>query len=406
MACNFQFASISHEWISARTIKFTIESQWRRNYTTSPCNSTVSTIAQVWGLWSMLARAGPGDTVDVVGVTFLPGSSMTISFNPGDGTLYPLRLEVSELSETENFIHGFSYIYHTFASTDTIPQNLVATLRGCCWQAAGGANASTSASAIAALNTGGQFSISARLSVRNPKPSLVVRALPLQHVASEGITKIFIPASTPSGIPATYYRKGQGSVELGDVNMSSPAIYFSGADYLRGVLSVNGGALKAGAEYPAVVMLASEASNYALVPYAFSVRVQPPARWAAKPFFLGTPLNTNVADGAQALDPSGELPLLHGHAGYELFVTLVAGTLRAGRQVDLIRSLSLPEGAYLSNPRGAGAPGNSTLSVDFRWTPSGSQVSLAHSGSGHLASPPRAGTHAGMLRIFAGALWH
>ena len=73
----------------------------------------------------MLSRAGYGDEVDIVGVNLMRGSATSISFNPGDGTLYPIKLEVSELSVSENFIHGFSYVYHTYTAPEGMPSKLI-----------------------------------------------------------------------------------------------------------------------------------------------------------------------------------------------------------------------------------------------------------------------------------------
>jgi hypothetical protein len=315
----------------------------------------------------MLSRASYGDEVEIVGANVLASSATSISFNPGDGTNYPIKLEISEWSVAENFVHGFSYIYHTYTAPETLPLKFAATLSGCCWQATGNlpSNATT-------VNAGGAFRVTARLGFNNREPSLIVRALPKQMVGPNMCT-IYLPASTSLGSPATYYRLGQGFDERGEAVLP-PSIAFNGPDYLKGLLTIDGATLTAGREYPMVVQMAYRGPNPSFIPYVFTVVSLSARQWADKPHFIGAPMSTNLATGMQALDASGALPLLRGYAGFELFVTLRARTLRPGARMLKIRSYSLLDGAYLSNEGAEGAAGNHTRRVDWRWTAGAAQV--------------------------------
>jgi hypothetical protein len=364
--CNFQYASMRYEWISARTMKFTIESQWRRNYTGLPqCGGNSASLGQVWGLWSMLSKANLGDEVDIVGVNVVRGSATSISFNPGDGTSYPIKLEVSEWSVAENFIHGFSYVYHTYTAPESLPSKFAATLSGCCWQATG--NLPLNATA----NGGGAFKVTARLGFDNVDPSLIVRALPKQMVGPT-MSRIYLPASSSRGAPATYYRLGQGSDERGEAVLP-PAVNFNGPDYLKGLLTIDGAQLTAGREYPMVVEIAYRGARPSFIPYVFTILSVSAQQWAQKPSFVDGPVLTDPVSGLQQLNADGSLPLLTAYVGYEVFVRLRASTLRSGAKILKIRSYSLVDGAYLSNEAGEGLAGNFKQRIDWRWTPSQTQ---------------------------------
>jgi hypothetical protein len=153
-----------------------------------------------------------------------------------------------------------------------------------------------------------------------------------------------------------------------------PSVGFSGPDYLKGLLTIDGATLTAGREYPMVVEMAYRGANPSFVPYVFTLLSLSPRNWADKPHFIGAPLSTNLATGMQALDAAGSLPLLRGFAGFEMFVTLRARTLRRGARMLKIRSYSLVEGSYLSNEAAEGVAGNHTWQVDWRWTPGAGQV--------------------------------
>ena len=317
----------------------------------------------------MLARATYGDEVDIVGLNLMKGSATSILFSPGDGTTYPIKLEVSEWSVAENFIHGYSYVYHTYTSPETMPSTFAASLSGCCWQATG------SLPLNATSNGGGAFKVTARLGFNNVNSSLIVRAIPKQMVGPS-MARIFLPASSSVGAPATYYRLGQGADERGEAVLP-PSVNFNGADYLKGLLTIDGTQLTAGREYPMVVEIADRGTNPSFIPYVFTIVSLSAANWHVKPTFISGPALTDPACGLQICAASGAsaaLPILSAFVGYEVFVRLVAATARSGARVLKIRSYSLVDGAYVSNLLGDGPPGNHTMRADWRWTPAAAQT--------------------------------
>jgi hypothetical protein len=147
-----------------------------------------------------------------------------------------------------------------------------------------------------------------------------------------------LPASTPLGERATYWRIAHG-VEWGSAQVSnSSAVYFQTTDYLIGALTVDGTMLRAG-QYPMVVSISNQEST---ISYDFTLRVVPPtvsnATNGGRPFFEAGPWDVSVASP------------LAGFAGYEVYVTLKARTV-PGAEVVEIREFNVADGAVLSNAR-------------------------------------------------------
>mmetsp|Transcript_46855 Transcript_46855/g.124682 ORF Transcript_46855/g.124682 Transcript_46855/m.124682 type:complete len:596 (+) Transcript_46855:132-1919(+) len=358
--CSFQYASINFEWLSASSVKFTIQSQWRRNFTGSPaCLVPSASLAQQWGLWSALASAANGEVVDIVGIDSSQSSATTIVFNAGDGTTYPIRLQITEISLTENFVHGVSVIYHTYSSPASLPRNFPAMLSGCCWQATGDLASNSS------VNGGGEFRSTVRINPQYLNSSVIVRSLPRQ-IVGPFLMKLRLPSSSASGVSARYYRLGQGYDERGGALLPAAA-GFNGSDYLEGLLTVDGKQLVAAREYPMVVEVACNLPNPSFVPVAFTVIAYSDLLWRQKPSFVSAPVLTD-ASGVQ----SG-LPVIQAFVGFEVVVALAASTTRGGARVSKIRSPSPPDGSYLANAVEQGLPGSHTRRVDWRWTPAPGQ---------------------------------
>lgn len=73
---------------------------------------------------------------------------------------------------------------------------------------------------------------------------------------SGGVTKLLLPASTYSGVPATYWRLGQGD-ELGGGSLPDfSLVFFNASDYLSGTLTVDGAGLGVGM-YPVVIIMSN-----------------------------------------------------------------------------------------------------------------------------------------------------
>ena len=367
---HLRFGTISYRQVSGYTVTFTIETQWRRSYSSE----------NVFAGSGPDGRAVTGDVVDVPGVRISDsGVAGPVVFQTGDGAEHPLSLTVTHhsLNETEDFLHGYSILQHTYRAPNDGGNDWLASLSGCCRQYGPEFR---------------EFFITARVNLALDGQSLRAKSLPVLVITSSPVLhRIRVVANTYMGSTAMAWRIGQGS-ELGTATMPPKAAAdFRDADscgegeweidpatglavldpatglkvpkLCSGILSLNGSALGEGC-HPLVVQIASIRS---VTPYDCIVHVIAHHMEPLRPvFFGGLPLVTEF-DAPGIRSPA--IPVLNGYAGYQIYFTLSARSTRPGATLADVRSFALPEGAVLVNYTAEGIAGDSVLHVDFKWTP-------------------------------------
>ena len=367
---HLRFGTISYRQVSGYTVTFTIETQWRRSYSSE----------NVFAGSGPDGRAVTGDVVDVPGVRISDsGVAGPVVFQTGDGAEHPLSLTVTHhsLNETEDFLHGYSILQHTYRAPNDGGNDWLASLSGCCRQYGPEFR---------------EFFITARVNLALDGQSLRAKSLPVLVITSSPVLhRIRVVANTYTGSTAMAWRIGQGS-ELGTATMPPKAAAdFRDADscgegeweidpatglavldpatglkvpkLCSGILSLNGSALGEGC-HPLVVQIASIRS---VTPYDCIVHVIAHHMEPLRPvFFGGLPLVTEF-DAPGIRSPA--IPVLNGYAGYQIYFTLSARTTRPGATLADVRSFALPEGAVLVNYTAEGIAGDAVLHVDFKWTP-------------------------------------
>lgn len=290
-----------------------------------------------------------GDVVEVVGDARSPVGP--VMFETGDGQRYHITMTVTESSASEDFVHGYTRITHSYTSATNGARPWSAALKGCCRQ-----------------GSGTTFELTTKLDLSIPAGagSPAHKALPMVTVGKHPdmpSAVVAVPVSTPGGERARYWRLGQGS-ELGSLVRRDPSeVFFNTTDYLDGKLTVNTSALE-----PGVFSLVVQASlGAAIVPLDFKVAVLSPEETLQRPVLR--------VQGRPPVLPGGPMLVLQGYVGYELVFTLQASTLAPERTIAAtgIRSFSLPEGGMVSSSWASGEPGNHTRMVDVRWMPSAAQ---------------------------------
>lgn len=124
---HLRFGTISYRQVSGYTVIFTIETQWRRSYSSE----------NVFAGTGVDGRAISGDVVDVPGVQVsATGVAGPVVFLTGDGAQHPLFLYVTHHSHntSEDFLHGYSSVTHTFEAPNDGGNDWLASLNGCCRQ--------------------------------------------------------------------------------------------------------------------------------------------------------------------------------------------------------------------------------------------------------------------------------
>ena len=296
---HLRFGSISYRQVSGYTVTFVIETQWRRSYSSE----------NVFAGSGTDGRAVAGDIVDVPGVQIsADGVAGPVVFQTGDGTKHPLFLTVTHHSYnmSEDFLHGYSTLQHTYRAPNDGGNDWLASLSGCCRQY--GPEFRT-------------FEITARVNLALDGESLRAKALPVLVVTSSPVPQlVHIAANTYTGGIGMAWRIGQGS-ELGTASMPPTSVVdFPVED--NGLLQINGSALGVGC-HPVVVQIASVRS---VTPYDVIIKVIPHYMEPLRPvFILGKPLVTNyTAPGIR----SPKMPRLWGYAGYMIYFTISARTTR------------------------------------------------------------------------------
>jgi hypothetical protein len=114
---HFRFGNIRWEKLEGNKVQFTIESAWRRDYSSA--------------YWKGLGDDG----LTVVGdVIHLNGRQWPV-FNYGDDSVTAgeyLKMQVMAYSKTENWVFGESVITHTYATPNNKGAPWVASFTGCC----------------------------------------------------------------------------------------------------------------------------------------------------------------------------------------------------------------------------------------------------------------------------------
>ena len=337
---HLRFGSISYRQVSGYTVNFLIETQWRRSYSSE----------NVFSGTGEDGRAVSGDIVDVPGVQIsAAGVAGPVVFQTGDGTQHPLFLTVTHHSYnmSEDFLHGYSTLQHTYRAPNDGGNDWLASLSGCCRQYGPEFR---------------EFQITARVNLAHDGESLRAKALPVLVILnSPELHMINIAANTYMGATGMAWRIGQGS-ELGTATMPpTAAARFPAPD--SPMLALNGSLLGVGC-HPLVVQIASVRS---VTPYDVVIKVIPHHLEPLRPIFiLSKPLATAFTSPGIR---SPVMPVLTGYAGYMIFFTLSARSTRPGASMADIRSFALPEGAVLVNKTTEGETGNHIMHIDFKWTP-------------------------------------
>ena len=263
---HLRFGTISYRQISDYTVSFFIETQWRRSYSSE----------NVFAGSGEDGRAISGDVVDVPGVQIsAAGIAGPVVFQTGDGTEHPLFLTVTHHSynASEDFLHGFSTLQHTYRAPNDGGNDWLASLSGCCRQYGPEFR---------------EFQITARVNLALDGESLRVKALPILVITNSPVTqRIPIVANTYMGAKGMAWRVGEGS-ELGTGVMPPvDAAYFPVPT--DGMLHLNGSALGVGC-HPLVVQIASVRS---VTPYDCIIKVIPHHMEPLRPtFILSKPIST------------------------------------------------------------------------------------------------------------------
>ena len=317
---HLRFGSISYRRVSGYTVDFFIETQWRRSYSSE----------NVFAGTGEDGRAVSGDVVDVPGVQIsAAGVAGPVVFQTGDGTQHPLFLTVTHHSynTSEDFLHGYSTLQHTYRAPNDGGNDWLASLSGCCRQYGPEFR---------------EFQITARVNLALDGESLRAKALPVLVILNSPVLQMVnVAANTYMGATGMAWRIGQGS-ELGTATMPPSAA----ADFVAPdspLLALNGSMLGIGC-HPLVVQIASVRS---VTPYDVIVKVVPDYMEPLRPvFILSKPLVTAFTSPGIR---SPAMPVLTGYAGYMIYFTISAHTTRPGAALADIRSFALPEGAVLVN---------------------------------------------------------
>jgi hypothetical protein len=243
---HLRFGTISYRQVSGYTVTFFIETQWRRSYSSE----------NVFAGSGADGRAVAGDIVDVPGVRISDtGVAGPVVFQTGDGTEHPLFLTVTHhsLNQSEDFLHGYSTLQHTYRAPNDGGNDWLASLSGCCRQYGPEFR---------------EFFITSRVNLALDGESLRAKALPVLVITNSPLLhSIKIPANTYMGGVPLAWRIGKGS-ELGTATMPAP----TAADFPvpgDGILVLNGSALGVGC-HPLVVQIASVRS---VTPYDCIIKV-------------------------------------------------------------------------------------------------------------------------------------
>jgi hypothetical protein len=266
------------------------------------------------------------------------GVAGPVVFLTGDGAQHPLFLYVTHHSynTSEDFLHGYSSVTHTFEAPNDGGNDWLASLNGCCRQY-GERFKEFQITARVNLAYDGEALRSKALPVlvitdRYPSLLLALLAQKVQTLTTGSSSLLRSPvlqyaniaANTYTGLKARAWRIGQGS-ELGTAVMppTSSADFPEGSQQCTsvsdgkvvcvgpsGMLRLNGSALGVGC-YPLVVQIASVRS---VTPHDFVIRVIRAEQEPLRPvFILGKPLVTNFsAPGIR----SPATPQLSGYAVY------------------------------------------------------------------------------------------
>ncbi|EKX53425.1 hypothetical protein GUITHDRAFT_101127 [Guillardia theta CCMP2712] len=322
---HFRYGSISHRLVSGYTVQFTIKTEWKRSFSTG----------SIFAGRGEDGRAVTGDQVSIPGVWRSSlGNAKTIMFETGDGTSSSLILTVTSYSFEEDYLYGYTIFQHTYDRPNDGGNDWLPTISGCC----------------RCVGEEVQFKVTARVNLAYDTSSLIMSSLPVIELAhSIFMQNVLVASNTYEGDLAQSWQFGSGMSNLT-------------------YLVVNTSALGVG--YHAVV--AQIALERAVTPYDFMLKVVSPEYEADRPYFiLGKPVMTIFNDNGVR---EAALPLLEGYLGYEILFTLTAFTSRSAAEIKSILSFSLPAGAELRNVVREGSPGNSTMNVDFAWTPVGTQA--------------------------------
>lgn len=246
-----RYGTVRYEHLGGNTVRFIIETQWRRGMA-FPGTGQDNLAMQ-------------GDVVEVVGDARSPVGP--VMFETGDGQRYHITMTVTESSASEDFVHGYTRITHSYTSATNGARPWSAALKGCCRQ-----------------GSGTTFELTTKLDLSIPAGagSPAHKALPMVTVGKHPdmpSAVVAVPVSTPGGERARYWRLGQGS-ELGSLVRRDPSeVFFNTTDYLDGKLTVNTSALE-----PGVFSLVVQASlGAAIVPLDFKVAVLSPEETLQRP---------------------------------------------------------------------------------------------------------------------------
>lgn len=317
---HLRFGSISYRQVSGYTVSFKIETQWRRSYSSE----------NVFAGSGEDGRAVTGDVVDVPGVQIsAAGVAGPVVFQTGDGTQHPLFLTVTHhsLNNSEDFLHGYSMVQHTYRAPNDGGNDWLASLSGCCRQYGPEFR---------------EFQITARVNLALDGESLRAKALPVLVITNSPVMHMVnILANSYQGTTGMAWRIAQGS-ELGTAVMP-PTLSADFPLATSGLLALNGSALGVGC-HPLVVQIASVRS---VTPYDAIIKVIPHHMEQLRPvFILAKPLVTTYSSPGIR---SPDMATLHAYAGYMIYFTISARTTRAGARLADIRCMALPEGAVLVN---------------------------------------------------------
>jgi len=261
-------------------------------------------------------------------------------------------LTVTSYSLEEDYLYGYSMFQHTYSRPNDGGNDWLPTMSGCC----------------RCVGKEIEFKVTARVNLAYDVSSLIIASVPvIELTASIYVQNVLVASNTYEGELAQSWQFGSGS-ELGTAALPpTTALSFNSNANLT-YLMINTSAVGEG--YHAIV--AQIALDRAVTPYDFMFKIVPAEYESDRPYFiLGKPVMTIFnSNGVR----EANLPVLEGYLGYEILFTLTAYTGRRTAEVKNILSFSLPEGAELRNMLREGSPGNSTMHLDFAWTPIGAQA--------------------------------